>query len=959
MKKLFNHTKRPTEDWKGYDENDYDWDEPEYEGEEEYFEEEESIEDGESGYYADADEAFYDETAYYESVEDAEGAASGEAEYYGEEEFAEEAAYDETIYYESAEDAEGAASGEAESYGEAEPADEAFYADAEDDESYGEAEPADEAFYADAEDDESYGEAEPADEASYEGAEYYESAEDAEEAVSGEAGYYGEAEYEGDQEYYAEDQLEEDGYEDGLEEPSQGGFFKKLWQGMLSMGVMDKVILATGVAVLALAVVTGGMYISSRTVKAQVADFVSVGSQLEGIDTIGEQGLLAVADAELARMAAAEAVQDQVAEPPKDYQEAEYGREVTVTLSLTSVQKDLKIKFINKTNGKLISNVPFAVTVTGPDGKSAVWSDDDMDGIIYKQDLTPGNYTVVMEPFSSDQYSNYQLSDKSQKVEVKKDIDYQKVDVANEIKKESEVNAAKEDTKQNVTEVESVLQDTVAWVESKVIEKIYNEVPKSNIPDPSTLVSTRGVGSLNRVEEESGTSENPSPSPDEATPEPTVTPEPEPTVTPEPTVDPTDKPAPEEPTTPVTSPEVSSSPDVTPTPSPTVTPTPSPSASPTPTPLGMSLDKSAITMLATTATTVTATPTGATAASPVVSAVSKDTGVATVTVSGTTITVTGVKAGNTVVEVSYTEDGKTAAHAEFTVTVKAHPKDDHSTVLKDNSGNPLLVLRDGKYDTARYADYYTADKFFIEVGERYTGWQTLNGNVYYFTASGDKVTGEQVIQGAKYNFASDGSLVKGSGNMGIDVSKWNGNIDWTAVSNSGVSYVIIRCGYRGSSQGSLIEDPKFLANIKGATAAGLKVGVYFFTQAVNQVEAVEEASMVLEQIRGYKISYPVFLDVEPSGGRADSIDVATRTAVCKTFCETIQRAGYTAGIYANKTWFTSKINASELSAYKIWLAQYAAAPTYTGRYDLWQYRSNGSVNGISGNVDMNLSYLGY
>lgn len=213
--------------------------------------------------------------------------------------------------------------------------------------------------------------------------------------------------------------------------------------------------------------------------------------------------------------------------------------------------------------------------------------------------------------------------------------------------------------------------------------------------------------------------------------------------------------------------------------------------------------------------------------------------------------------------------------------------------------------------------------------------------------------------GARYNFASDGSLVTGNGSFGIDVSKWNGTIDWTAVKNSGVSYVIIRSGYRGSSQGTLVEDPKFSANIKGATAAGLKVGIYFFTQAVDEREAVEEASMVLEQVRNYAISYPIFLDVEASGGRADSISRETRTAVCRAFCQTIQSAGYTAGIYANKTWLETKINASELSAYKIWLAQYAAAPTYTGRYDLWQYRATGSVSGISGNVDLNLSYLGY
>ena len=122
--------------------------------------------------------------------------------------------------------------------------------------------------------------------------------------------------------------------------------------------------------------------------------------------------------------------------------------------------------------------------------------------------------------------------------------------------------------------------------------------------------------------------------------------------------------------------------------------------------------------------------------------------------------------------------------------------------------------------------------------------------------------------------------------------------------------------------------------------------------------------MVLSQIKNYKISYPVFLDVETSGGagsgRADSIDKATRTAVCKAFCQTIKNAGYTAGVYANKNWWETKINASELTAYKIWLAQYASAPTYTTtRYDLWQYRSTGRVSGISGDVDMNLSYLGY
>ena len=118
--------------------------------------------------------------------------------------------------------------------------------------------------------------------------------------------------------------------------------------------------------------------------------------------------------------------------------------------------------------------------------------------------------------------------------------------------------------------------------------------------------------------------------------------------------------------------------------------------------------------------------------------------------------------------------------------------------------------------------------------------------------------------------------------------------------------------------------------------------------------------MALNLAKGYNLTYPIFLDVEASGGRADGINPGTRTAVCKAFCQTIQNSGYKAGIYANKTWFNEYMDAPSLSGYKIWLAQYAATPTYTRtRYDMWQYSSKGRVSGIGGNVDMNISYLGY
>ena len=973
MKKLFNHTKRPERNWEEDVQDGYDWDEEE-EGEEYYADDEEYTgeEDGEE-YYADDEE--------YTGEEDGEEYYADDEEYTGGEDGEE--------YYADDEEYTGGEDGEE------------YYAD---DEEYTEGEEGEE-YYAD--DEEYTGEDE-------DGEEYYA---DEEELYDEESGYE---------------------YEDDVKTSKKQGKkkFAAIWSKFLNMSAMDRIMAATGVAVLILAIVTGSVYASARMVDNQVSEFVSVGTQLDGIHMIGEQGLLAVADATVAKIAAANAV-DEDYEDQKEYDEAEYTNGGTVELELVSVQKDLKIKFTNKKSGKLISNVPFAVTITDPKGKTETWSDDDMDGIIYKKGITPGNYTVAVNALTDEKYKDYTLPTGTQKVEVKKDIAYKKVDVSNEIKKESEINAAKEDTMKNDTVVESVLEDTVQWVESKKLPPSYREVGKDKITNPETVAYSGNFLRMAAIEPTAAPTAEPT-----ETSEPTETTEPvettkptaEPTETTKPTTEPTEttKPTAEPTAAPTTEPTTA------PTVSPSVSPSPTPAATPTavlePTSvtvaveakatsqikvtnytgtatykvaskddkiatasvdangkitvkgvaagdttvtatvtmgsvtkpldlpvkvtakMAITLDKTAVTVYPKSTATVTATVSG----SGTVTASSSDTNIATVSVNGKTITITGVKAGSATITAVYKE-GNSEVKATCTVKVgTSNPREDKNTVLKDTSGRELYVS-DGnnEYRLAHYADYYTSSKFYIKEATRYTGWQTLDGKVYFFKADGDKVTGEQVIQGAKYNFASDGSLVVGSGTMGIDVSKWNGTIDWNAVKNSGVSYVIIRVGYRGSSQGALIEDPKFKTNIKGATAAGIKVGVYFFTQAVDEVEAVQEASMVLDRISGYKISYPVFLDVEGSGGRGDKIDSATRTAVCKAFCNTIQNAGYTAGVYANKTWLSQKMDAGALSAYKIWLAQYAKTPTYTGRYDLWQYRSNGKVSGISGNVDLNLSYLGY
>ncbi|MGN0306683.1 MAG: glycoside hydrolase family 25 protein [Lachnospiraceae bacterium] len=196
--------------------------------------------------------------------------------------------------------------------------------------------------------------------------------------------------------------------------------------------------------------------------------------------------------------------------------------------------------------------------------------------------------------------------------------------------------------------------------------------------------------------------------------------------------------------------------------------------------------------------------------------------------------------------------------------------------------------------------------------------------------------------------------------FGIDVSRWNETIDWNQMKEQGVGFAIIRAGYRGSVTGSLVEDYYFKQNIEGATRAGIPVGVYFFTQAVNQVEAVEEASMVLKLCENYQLTYPIFIDTEGAGGegRADNLDVATRTAVCEAFCETIRNSGYQGGIYASKNWYNNRLDTSRLpDDIVIWLAEYADTPSYDKKYHLWQYSSSGRILGIEGRVDLNLSFL--
>ena len=898
--------------------------------------------------------------------------------------------------------------------------------------------------------------------------------------------YGDEAEYENDVEY--EDDEDDEEYEDEAEYEHnrlirkkmnrKGAYNKKKRQKnkkkksvdkvafhekckslFKNISAIDGIIGVTGIAVLITALVTVTTWNNARVEAVQVSNMVELGEQLSNIEVIGQSGLLAVADAKSAPITVEETQEPEQSEEP----EKEEPKIVEVTVNMTSVEKDLKVKFVNKQTKKVISGIAFKMEQTGPDNATKTLTDDDKDGIIYQKNMTPGVYAIKL--ISVDGYT---FPEEASKVTVKDKIEYKKIEVADEVKSEAEVNTAKEDTQVKVVE-ESKLKDTVEFVESTKTaidsgsnnDSEYEKVDKANIPDPSQVSASGYFLRLTASGNEIPT-------------EPTTEPWTEPTNVPvtgisisesTKTLTVGDKSllnawvAPSN----ATNQKISFSSDrsdiVSVGPSGTITAitageawitvasedgnyktackvTVNAKVPDTIKATGVTLDKTTLSVNVGSTDKVVATVAPDNATNKKVNFSSDNTAVATVATDGIikgiapgtatltaiteeggfqatcTVTVNKLAVGVTVDKTSvdlllksttqitptpsgflstptYTwessntksatvdKNGKVTAVASGTatitvtatlgnekatattkITVRSNAETDATTKLKDKAGNQLFVKEDGKYREAVYADYFTTDKFYkkITTNYKYTGWQTIDNKTYYFDKNGNKVTGTQVIQGVQYTFGSDGALSMGSGTLGIDVSKWNGNINWTAVKNSGVSYVIIRCGYRGSSTGALIQDSKFTANIKGAQAAGIKVGVYFFTQAVNEVEAVEEASMVLNLIKGYNISMPIYIDTEGSGGRADGIDKATRTAVCKAFCATIQNSGRTAGVYAAKNWFETKLNASALSGYKIWLAQYATKPTYSGRYDMWQYTSKGSIGGISGNVDLNITY---
>ena len=213
------------------------------------------------------------------------------------------------------------------------------------------------------------------------------------------------------------------------------------------------------------------------------------------------------------------------------------------------------------------------------------------------------------------------------------------------------------------------------------------------------------------------------------------------------------------------------------------------------------------------------------------------------------------------------------------------------------------------------------------------------------------------VSGKYYSYEDEEYKTK----IGIDVSSFQGDINWKKVKEAGIEFAILRLGYRGYGEaGTIVLDPNFEQNYQSAKQEGIEVGVYFFSQAINTDEVKEEATFVLSKLEGKEINYPVSFDLEKikyDTGRTDNLTMEEITSMTLEFCKIIEENGYVASVYGNSKTFTTKMKLELFNDYNKWYADYQETPLYPYEFSIWQYTETGSVDGIKGNVDIDIQFV--
>lgn len=279
--------------------------------------------------------------------------------------------------------------------------------------------------------------------------------------------------------------------------------------------------------------------------------------------------------------------------------------------------------------------------------------------------------------------------------------------------------------------------------------------------------------------------------------------------------------------------------------------------------------------------------------------------------------------------------------ADREIDVTSSIKEKMKELVSSKNGGPLTMLR---YFFPENLIYYDEGSYTFE---------PILENVKKHNLSAANF---RVNEKGEMEYVENGVVTS---HKGIDVSKYQGNINWEAVKSDGVEFAIIRLGLRGYESGKIVLDEYFDKNMRGANEAGVKAGVYFFTEAITVEEAKEEAEFVIENLSDYDVPYPVVFDVElivGKNGRANNLSKQERTDITIAFCETVKNAGYTPMIYGNVKCFTKLLDMERLEDYEKWYAFYDNYMYMPYEVGMWQYSEKGAVKGIKGNVDLNIAY---
>lgn len=292
---------------------------------------------------------------------------------------------------------------------------------------------------------------------------------------------------------------------------------------------------------------------------------------------------------------------------------------------------------------------------------------------------------------------------------------------------------------------------------------------------------------------------------------------------------------------------------------------------------------------------------------------------------------------------------------------------DNKTPLSDKTQNGEEIQKiniEGEPHTESEEETETEKEADVENDGKHTKVIHANGDEEWVEIDSDITTNDYdmtklVYQKPMMKYYVDGKVAS---YFGMDISKDQGVVDFVKFKKAGGDFVMLKLGGRGYSSGKIVIDEMFKEFAKNASDAGVKVGVYFFSQATTKEEAKEEAKTVIDTLKGYSIKYPVVFRMETVGGdmtRIDDLNSDDRTEIAKTFLDQIKSAGYIPMLYGDKEWLLTKYNLKDLQDYEIWYTSNEDIPDYPYKFGMWQYTNQGAIDGVSGDIKLDISFKDY